>query len=176
MPKKFVYVNELNQKTEAPVYTTDEFVSTGPQVDSPVITGLDGLISSTLLPSTGTVDSATKLKLTRTAQEAILKGEVVRAFSTTHVSLATANDTKDKAQIFGVADNDAAIGEDVSVILLGVSTDPAFSVFALNDQLFLDEDGGITNTKRTTGYHVTVGKSLGGNDILFNPGVPAVIA
>ena len=177
MPTKFVYINAQNIKTEESVYIASEFVSTGPAVSVPVITGTNGLISNTLLPAAaGAVESATKLKITRIAQEDILTGEVVRAFSSTHVSLATGDSTKAEAMVLGVADNDALIGQDVDIILLGVVTDAEFSVFTLNDPLFLDINGNVTNTKRTTGYHVDVGKSLGGSDILFNPGVPAVIA
>jgi hypothetical protein len=127
--------------------------------------------------STSTVvDSATKLKITRIAQEAIVASELVRAFSTTHVALATGDSTKQNAMVLGIADAGAAIGETVDVILLGVVTDAIFSVFNLNDPLFLDVDGGITNVKRTAGYHVPVGKSLGGNDILFQSTNPTVIA
>ena len=122
------------------------------------------------------VESATKLKITRTAQEDILAGEVVRAFSDTHVSLATADSTRSDAMVLGIAEADALTGADVDVILLGVITDAAFAVFGLNDPLFLDVDGGITNVKRTSGYHVTVGKALGGNNILFQSGNPVVIA
>ena len=120
--------------------------------------------------------SATKLKITRIAQEAITVSEVVKAFSSTQCALATGDTIKADAMVLGIADNSAAIGEDVDIILLGVVTDAIFSVFTLNDPLFLDEDGGITNVKRTSGFHVAVGKSLGGNDILFQSSLPTVIA
>jgi hypothetical protein len=177
MPKKFIYINEFNQKTEESVFIVSEFVSTGPQAGLPVITEAGtGLISSSLLPSTGTVESATKLKITRIAQEVIATGDVVRAFSSTHVVPATADSTKATAMVLGIATNSAAVTESVDIILLGVATETAFSIFALNDPLFLDTNGGITNIKRTAGYHVDIGKSLGGNDILFQPSTPTKIA
>jgi hypothetical protein len=122
------------------------------------------------------VEAATKLKITRTAQENILTSEVVRASSPTQVLLATADSAKLNAMVLGIASNDALIGESVDIILLGVVTDAIFNVFSLNDPLFLDVDGGVTNVKRVAGYHVPIGKSLGGNDILFQSSLPTVIA
>ena len=128
--------------------------------------------------TTGTLNaqSATKLKITRIAQEPILSQEVVKAYSDTHVNLATANLLRDNATVLGVSDNDAAVGENVDIILLGVVSNPAFSVFSLHDPLFLDVDGGITNVKRTTGFHTIVGECLGGNQILFKAEKPITLA
>lgn len=128
--------------------------------------------------SSGSSDAvnATRLKITRIAQEAILAQDVVKAFSATHVELATADATREDATIIGIADNDANIGESVNVVLLGVVTNAAFTIFNVNDPLFLDVDGGITNIKRSSGFHTIVGKSVGGTDILFQPSNPITIA
>jgi len=137
-------------------------------------------------PTTGELDriistatsaaSATKLKITRIANEQIFSQEVVRAFSSTHVSLATGGGTLQDANVLGIADSDAATGETVDIVLLGVSSNALFSVFTINSPLFLDLDGGITDIKRTSGYHVVVGKSLGNNEILFKSENPITIA
>ena len=121
-------------------------------------------------------DSATKLKITRLASEEIFTDDVVKAFSSTHCAVSNANTNADNATVLGIAENDAAIGEDVDIVLLGVISSTSFSVFSLNDPLFLDLDGTITNTKRTSGYHVVIGDSLGGNDIMFRPEKPVTIA
>jgi len=126
--------------------------------------------------STSIVDSATKLKIIRIASEAILSQDVLRAFSPTHCALATGDSSVDQAIVLGIADNDAAIGENVDIILLGVVTSTDFSIFTLNAPLFLDIDGGITDTKRTSGYHAVIGDSLGGNDIMFRPEKPIKIS
>ena len=127
-------------------------------------------------PAAVDAESATKLKVTRTAGEDILASEIVRASSATEVLLATGDTSnKEEAQVFGVAEADALLGEDVDIILLGVITDSAFSVFNVNDPLFLDADGGITNVKRLSGFHVPIGKALGGDDILFQAANPIVI-
>lgn len=122
------------------------------------------------------IDSATKLKITRTATEAISAGELVKADNDTDVSLATANSTQLDAQVLGIAETNAGIGQAVDIILSGVVTDAAFAVFTINSPLFLDVDGGITDTKRVSGYHVVIGKSLGGSDILFQPTNPITIS
>lgn len=122
------------------------------------------------------IDAATKLKIQRIANEDILAGEVLRAVSSTAVGLATGDSTKEQAQVIGIAENNALATETVDVILLGVVTDADFAIFSVNDQLFLDVDGAITNVKRTSGFHVPVGVALGGSDILFERTQPTVIA
>lgn len=120
-------------------------------------------------PSGSTVSSeyAGALKVTRVANEAILKGDALYSVSATHVALAGASTTIDKATVFGFADADANIGDNVIVTLAGVLADPSFSVFTVNSPLFLDTTGAITDTKRLSGYHVIIGKSLGSSEIFI---------
>lgn len=126
--------------------------------------------------STTIIDSATKLKIQRTALVNIGAGEVLKAHSATVATLATADNTQQDAQVLGIAESTVLAGATVDIILLGVVTDAAFSIFSINSPLFLDVDGGITDVKRTSGYHVVIGKSLGNNDILFQPSNPTTIA
>jgi len=135
-----------------------------------------GLFESKSEASIIASDSALNIKITRTASEEIFTDDVLKAFSSTHCAVSNANTTSDNATVLGIAQNDAAIGESVEIILFGVITSTAFSVFGLNNPLFLNTDGTITNVKRATGYHVVIGDSLGGNDIMFRPEKPITIA
>lgn len=127
-------------------------------------------------PSAELAAFANALKVTRIANVDLTKGDVVYAISTTHVDLATGDDTASKATVFGFVLTNALAGANVDILILGVLEDPIFSVFTLNDPLFLDVAGGVTDTKRISGYHVVVGKSLGGNQIFVNIRDPLVIA
>lgn len=126
--------------------------------------------------SGGVADFAGALKVTRTASVAITLGDAVYAISSTHVGLADASNTVAEAMVFGFALNNASPGADVDVLILGVLEDPIFSIFTVNSPLFLDEAGGITDVKRITGYHVVIGKALGGNQIFVSIKDPVVIA
>ena len=124
----------------------------------------------------GTAAFAGALKVTRVASVAISLGDAVYAISSTHVALADASNTVAEAMVFGFALNSASPGADVDVLILGVLGDPIFSIFSVNSPLFLDEVGGVTDLKRTTGYHVVIGKALGGNQIFVSIKDPVVIA
>jgi len=126
--------------------------------------------------SGGVADFAKASKVTRTASVAITLGDAVYAISSTHVGLADASNTVAEAMVFGLALNAASPGADVDVLILGVLEDPIFSIFTVNAPLFLDEAGGITDVKRLTGYHVVIGKALGGNQIFVSIRDPVVIA
>lgn len=126
--------------------------------------------------SGGVADFAGALKVTRVASVAITLGDAVYAISSTHVGLADASATVAEAMVFGFALNNASPGADVDVLILGVLEDPIFSIFTVNFPLFLDEAGGVTDVKRTSGYHVVIGKALGGNQIFVSIKDPVVIA
>jgi hypothetical protein len=124
----------------------------------------------------GVAEYAGALKITRVASVSITLGDALYAISSTHVALADASNTIAEAMVFGFALNNASPGADVDVLILGVLEDPIFSIFTVNSPLFLDEAGGITDLKRTTGYHTVIGKSLGGNQIFVSIKDPVVIA
>lgn len=121
----------------------------------------------------GTSDGT--LRVTKTAYEDILTGEVVRLHSSTQVRLADPSGTVDESLVYGVATQDATTGNDVEVMLLGELTDVVFSAFSLNTLLFLDASGGITDTRPTTGHLSIVGKAMGSNTIFVNPQLPTVL-
>lgn len=118
---------------------------------------------------------AGSLKVTRTASVDIASGDALYAVSATHVGLADAASTTDKALVFGFAMETVLAGSDVDVMLMGVLVDPIFSIFSVNTPLFLDETGGITDTRRTSGFHVVIGKALGANQIFVSIKDPTII-
>jgi hypothetical protein len=126
--------------------------------------------------STLAAEYAAALKVTRVANEAILKGDALYAVSSTHVALAGASTLIGKATVFGFADANAASGDNIVVTLAGILEDPLFSVFTVNSPLFLDVSGGITDVKRSSGFHVIIGKSLGSNQIFISIREPLHLA
>lgn len=120
--------------------------------------------------------SAASLKITRIASVPILKGDALKADSSTHVSLADASLTATDATVIGFADDDTPMGANVTITIMGVLSDPIFSVFSVNDQLYLDETGAITNIRRLTGFHVVVGYSLGSSEIFVRTAAPIALS
>lgn len=171
--KRFLYKDIKNRTTEALNYEPTDFISsfTG-EANKPILTDANGFIDSSFIPAT----PASSLQDSKIASETIVKGDCVYATSDTTVGVATYNSTQDKALVLGIAANNASAGQAVVVILMGKITASIFSVFSLNRPLYLDEDGGITDTKPTiSGYLTPVGKSLGSNSILINIGYPTKI-
>lgn len=91
----------------------------------------------------GVAEFAGALKVTRIAADTITIGDAVYAVSSTTVDLADFNGALAEAMVFGFALNAATAGQNVDVLILGVLTDPIFSVFSINSPLFLDSAGGI---------------------------------
>lgn len=174
MPSKFVTINTDNVKTEESVYTVDEFASTGPQADSPVVTQGDGKISPTLLPDSSASESAKLLKISRVATTDVSALELVKADSATHSSVATSDSTFEDAQVLGLALTGATAGNSFEILLLGASSDGSFA-FSLNAPLYLGIDGAITSTSPTSGHRVLIGKSLGVGQIFIEVTEPIIL-
>lgn len=121
-------------------------------------------------------EQAQRLIVKRIASVDIVIGDALYATSNTHVGLAEADTTINKAMVFGFAVSNALAGSEVEILIFGILDDSVFSIFNINDPLFLDVSGGITDIKRTSGYHVVVGKSFGGSQIFVNIKDPLVIA
>ena len=170
--KKFLYLNNTNKKTEANAFEVSDFISSySPTPNKPILTGVDGLISSSLLPTV----PASSLQLVRTASSAIVAGDVVRATSSTHVTPANYDTTLSDATALGIATSSASSGQSVTVVVLGVITYPMFNIFPVNTILFLDEDGGITDTRPLLGHLTKVGKSLGAGSIMVTIDTPTIL-
>lgn len=136
------------------------------------------IVIDKLAAKTPLSESSTYLVVQRFASEAILKFEVVSATGTTTVKLAHNNTTNDDAFAVGVALNDASIGQKVDVLIMGVISDPSFSVFPLNSTLFLDVDGGITDVKPTLPLaksNTILGRSFGSGDVFINVQRPSFL-
>ena len=139
---------------------------------NPLTGNFDYYSSST----SGDAYAAQVLKISRIASEDILEGEMLKADSPTHCSLATSDTNAQDAMAIGIALNNALTGETVDILLLGVAENTSFTIFSLNSPLYLDINGGITDTKKLSGYHVPIGKSLGGNQIFISIESPTVIS
>ena len=118
---------------------------------------------------------AALLQITRTASEPIVPGDVVYATSASHVGVATFDATRDKAQAIGVAVTSAEAEEQVTIVMMGIISSPAFAIFGVNETLFLDQEGAITNDRPTAGFLTKVGKSLGSGEILIQLTDPLVL-
>ena len=174
MSKFFEFTDVDGRKREAEGFVVSDFTVTS-FPNAPVRLTSAGQIHPSLLPPVA-VGKAAATVVDRKAAVTILRGDVVRASSLDFVSLADASTTQINATALGVALNDAAVNSDVEVLVLGIIADPIFSVFAVNDLLYLDVDGGLTNVRRLSGYLTPVGKSLGGNEIFINVGQPLKLA
>lgn len=169
MTKKFEYTDVDGIKKEAEAFIASEFITVSAP-NSPVMTKANGLLDPSIIPATAVGKSAS-LVIDRIATGAILRGDIVRASTLNHVSIADPTTNLDSATGLGIALNDADDSEPVEVLILGVITDPIFSVFSVNETLFLDEAGGITNIKPsqpTRNFLLIIGKSLGGNEVFIN--------
>ena len=177
MTKRFEYTDVDGILKEAEAFIASEFVTTSAP-NSPVLTGPTGTIHPSLLPAIAQAKAAS-LVIDRIASGTILRGDLVRASTLNHVTIADSASTVEDAYVLGAALNDADDGEDVEVLILGIISDPIFSVFAVNSTLFLDESGGVTDvrpTKPTKNYSTIIGKSLGGNELLVNIFPPTQLA
>ena len=177
MTKRFEYTDVDGILKEAEAFIASEFVTTSAP-NSPVMTGPGGQIHPSLLPSVLQA-KASSLVITRIATGTILRGDLVRASTFNHVTISDPTGTLEEAYVFGMAMADADDSEEVEVLLLGVITDPLFSVFAVNSTLFLDETGGVTDirpSKPSKNFSTIIGKALGGNEILVNIQTPVTLS
>jgi len=125
-----------------------------------------------------TVERAAKLTITRIAAEPILTGEPVYSSSTGFVSVADPTGTSHEANVLGIAMSDANTNDSVDILILGVISDPIFSVFSPSSPLFLDDNGGVTDVRPAfpaKNYLTILGKSLGGNDIFISIASPLAL-
>ena len=174
--RKFEYTDIDGIKREDITYTTSSYATTS-QANSPVKTLPSGQLDQSLIPAQVAAKAAS-LIVDRTASEEILEGDLVYSTGASEIGVADNAINIDEAKVLGLALNAAAATENVEILILGVANSTDYSVFPANDILFLDELGGITNTRPTSPsakYLVQVGKSLGGNEILVEIKLPTVL-
>lgn len=129
-------------------------------------------------PKTPLSESSTYLVLTRTVTEQIYKLEIVCATGATTVKLAHNNTNANDAFAVGMALNDAAIGEKVDILIMGVVKDTALAVYPLNATIFLDTNGGTTDVKPTLPLaksNTIIGRSLGNGEVFVNVQRPSFL-
>lgn len=116
-------------------------------------------------------DSAKRVTLKRLATHAISALRVLKFDSITHVSYATSNSSYENAHAIGISLTTAAMGSEVDILVLGVLED-AFFNYPINENLYLDTSGQISNTPPVSGNLVQIGSSMGSGAIFFNPDSP----
>jgi len=172
IPDEDTVVIVLGNKTlEATTSSSNLVIST---------TGKTTLVSSIVLDSkfqqVSLAESSTYLVVRRLAKEHILRTECVTIFSDTEVKLAQNNTTSLDAVVLGMAVNDALPGEYVNIIVMGILKDSAFSVFGLRSNIFMDQDGSITDIRPVpplANSYTIIGTYIGNNEIFINPVKPA---
>lgn len=119
---------------------------------------------------------AERLSKTFTAGEGITQNNFIRLSSASEVFKATNNSTYEEAQVVGIALSDAAVTEQVEVLLFGILEDPSFN-FSINNPFFLGVNGAaIQNPPTATGeFVVEIGQSLGVGAIFLDISRPQEI-
>jgi hypothetical protein len=110
-----------------------------------------------------------RLTTTRIATTAISALRILKFDSGTHVSYATNDSTYGDSFAIGIALNSAIIGGTVEILLFGALNDPFFS-YPVNENLYLDSNGGITNiapSLPSASFLVKIGSSMGAGSIFI---------
>jgi hypothetical protein len=115
------------------------------------------------------------VQLTFTAAAAVTAMQMVVAVTSTTAKPANSNTTFTNATALGIALTSASIGGTFTALLFGTVADASFSSFALNQPIYLDTTGFLTETAPTTGFQVTCGKYFGNNTILINVSEPIAL-
>lgn len=125
------------------------------------------------MPSASTL--STGVVVSRVLDVDVVYGDVVSPTSVGHVGLADATLTISEATALGICLSVGVIGQRIDILVLGVLSHSMFEVFDVNDQLYLDESGGITNIRRVDKFLTPIGKCLGLGEILVDVGRPTVL-
>ena len=134
-------------------------------------------------PTTGQFDyyngstDAKRLTEIKIADGPIGALSLVTATSDTNVINATDNSTYSNAIVLGVSLTSATIGGLVEILMMGKLEDPFFT-YAVNDILFLGQNGVITNIPPSlplSTHSTTIGYSLGSGSIFLNIEKPIIL-
>jgi len=109
--------------------------------------------------TTPVIDAAKRLEDSRVCSEDISALKLVIAISDTNIILANKTDYIN-SKVLGISLQAGVTGSTIDVLLFGKIEDPFFS-FPLNEPLFLDLNGTITNVPPTIDFSVNIGHSLG---------------
>lgn len=100
------------------------------------------------------------------AAEDISALQMVIAINPTSVAVADKELLND-AQAFGMAITAGLTGTEIRVVTFGQIDDPSFN-FGANEQLFLNNNGAITDIPPITGHNVPVGRGMGVGSIFID--------
>jgi hypothetical protein len=117
--------------------------------------------------------SSRVLKSSLIADEVISALRIVYQTSSNHAALADYQNGSKKDAV-GISLTSANIGGSVDVLFFGRVEDSFFN-FPLNDNLFLGNNGIITNVTPVSDYSVRIGKSLGAGAIFINIERPIIL-
>ncbi len=159
--KNDTYIRENFRRIEENI----ECLNRDIQTSDTVVNNYNTIVDS----GTGSGD-ASAVKSTKIAGEDLSALKVVALSSANEVVLAD-KATCGEALAYGVTLTAGIMGANVEVLNQGILEDPFFS-YPLNDILFLDSSGNITNVAPTTGFSLIIGKSLGPGSIYVDIDVP----
>ena len=115
------------------------------------------------------------LKIVKKATSPIVAGRAVKPDSDTHVSHAFNNGVVEDAFAIGVAENSASIGQDVTILLLGVLFSTDFLSFNYSDIIILGTDGHIVTSSTGYNFVTNIGRCLGSGSVLININPPTEV-
>jgi hypothetical protein len=118
--------------------------------------------------------TAERLQKTFIADENISAMKIVYVNIDGHVKVGQTT-TENESRAIGISLNAANIGESITIQLFG-KLDDAFLSFALNQELFLNNNGTISGINPTTGFLTSVGHCIGTGSIFINIGKPIKLA
>ncbi len=104
--------------------------------------------------------------LKKIANETISALKLVVAVNDERVEIAEP-DNYNNSKVLGVAITGGNVNDEINIVTFGELKDSFFN-FTLNEPLFLEANGTITETPPTTGFVVTIGHGLGSGAIFVN--------
>jgi Uncharacterized conserved protein (DUF2190) len=116
-------------------------------------------------------ESYTETKLTTDNLSAL---KCVTVVSPTEIKLAENDIDFETATVFGVAITAASAGSTLKIKTYGILNDSSFN-WPANTQLYLDENGSLTDVAPTSGFRTLVATSNGTNEIFINIQEPIIL-
>lgn len=120
-----------------------------------------------------TPNAVSAVEISFTAATNVTAMQMVVAVSGTTASPGNDNTTVQNARVIGIARTTATTGNSFKALAFGTIVDASFSSFTLNDPVYLDTTGFLTQVLPTTpNFMVICGKYLGANTVFININVP----
>lgn len=120
-----------------------------------------------------TPNAVSAIELTFTAATNVAAFQMVVSASGTTASPGNDNTTVQNSRVIGIAKTSATTGNTFVALLFGTITDSSFSGFTLNNPVYLDTTGFLTQTLPVSpNFMVVCGKYLGSNTVFINISLP----